>query len=108
MLMVQQTVFTITHGQRYKLLQGKGQVLTIPKQEKMSGRIFAMQTYCLDESIDHSVDLENIIDLGSTVDTQTPLCTIHAKEQACWGRSQTQGLGCDQHRGYDARGERGI
>jgi thymidine phosphorylase len=34
------------------------------------------------DSIDHSVGLENIIGLGSRVDTQTPLCTIHAKDQA--------------------------
>ncbi len=36
------------------------------------------------DRIDHSVGLEDIIDLGSTVDTKTPLCTIHAKDQASW------------------------
>jgi len=36
------------------------------------------------DRIDHSVGLENIIGLGAHVDTQTPLCTIHAKDQHSW------------------------
>ncbi len=44
------------------------------------------------DSIDHSVGLENIIDLGSTVDTQTPLCTIHAKDQASWEEAKRRVL----------------
>ncbi len=44
------------------------------------------------DSIDHSVGLENIIDLGTTVDTQTPLCTIHAKDQASWKEAKRRVL----------------
>jgi len=44
------------------------------------------------DSIDHSVGLENIIDLGTAVDTQTPLCTIHAKDQASWEEAKRRVL----------------
>jgi thymidine phosphorylase len=44
------------------------------------------------DSIDHSVGLENIIGLGSRVDTQTPLCTIHAKDQASWEEAKRRVL----------------
>jgi len=40
------------------------------------------------DSIDHSVGLENIVGLGTAVDTQTPLCTIHAKDQASWDEAK--------------------
>ncbi len=33
------------------------------------------------DTIDHSVGLENIIDLGARVDTDTPLAVIHAKDE---------------------------
>jgi len=36
------------------------------------------------DEIDHSVGVENIIALGSKVDRDTPLCTIHAKDQTSW------------------------
>jgi len=42
--------------------------------------------------IDHSVGLENIIALGSTVDTKTPLCTIHAKDQSSWEEARRRVL----------------
>ncbi len=44
------------------------------------------------DSIDHSVGLENIINLGTTVDTHTPLCTIHAKDQASWEEAKRRVL----------------
>ncbi len=44
------------------------------------------------DPIDHSVGLEHIIGLGSTVDTQTPLCTIHAKDQASWEEAKRRVL----------------
>jgi thymidine phosphorylase len=42
--------------------------------------------------IDHSVGLENIINLGTTVDTQTPLCTIHAKDLVSWEEARRRVL----------------
>ena len=44
------------------------------------------------DSIDHSVGLENIIDLGTTVDTHAPLCTIHARDQASWEEAKRRVL----------------
>jgi len=44
------------------------------------------------DSIDHSVGLENIINLGTTVDAHTPLCTIHAKDQASWEEAKRRVL----------------
>ena len=34
------------------------------------------------DKIDHSVGLENVVDLGTKVDLHTPLATIHAKDKA--------------------------
>lgn len=36
------------------------------------------------DSIDYSVGFDDILPLGSTVDTQTPLVTIHAKSEQDW------------------------
>ncbi|NKQ40770.1 MAG: thymidine phosphorylase [Sulfurovum sp.] len=41
-----------------------------------------------EDQIDHSVGLENIINLGSKIDRHTPLCTIHAKDRESFNEAK--------------------
>jgi thymidine phosphorylase len=45
-----------------------------------------------EDSIDHSVGLENIINLGEKVDKQTPIATIHAKDEDSFNEAKKRVL----------------
>lgn len=39
------------------------------------------------DKIDHAVGFDDILPLGSKVDTQTPLCTISAQTESAWQKA---------------------